>query len=65
MTTIFFQTASRRRLEKNYLFCNTSCEIHCKLEQKSPQNKSEISDISKSGDAVSELEHLKRIIDGA
>ena len=36
---------SGRRLEKNHLFCNTSLQIHCTLEQKSLQNKSEIFDL--------------------
>ena len=34
-----------RLLEKNDLFCNTSRQKHCKLEQKSLQSKSEISDL--------------------
>ena len=40
---IFFQTASRtRRLEKYCLFCYTSRQIRCKLEQKNLRNKLEI-----------------------
>ena len=41
---IFFQTAPRtRRLEDYCLFCYTPRQIHCKLEQRSLQNKTEIS----------------------
>ena len=36
-----------RRLEKNRLFRNTSRKMHCKLEQKSLQNKSKIFDCQK------------------
>ena len=40
----FFLTAPcTRRLEKYSLFCYTSRQMHCKLEQKSLQNKTKIS----------------------
>ena len=40
---IFFQIAPRtRRLEKYSLFCYTLRQIHCNLDQKSLQIKSEI-----------------------
>ena len=41
----FFKRCVGRRLEKNHLFCSTLRQMHSKLEQKSLQIKSEISNL--------------------